>query len=411
MNPLGNRSRAEELARLLEGAVAGPASGTSGYAVLASRLRAVSPGLDEGFAPGAEFRAALRQRLLAVASVQAATAPAATTAPRSALDAARAWSQTWQAQRRLALTAGAMAAVVGFTGVGIASSRSLPGQPFYGLKRVAEGVQLDLAGSDTAKGTKHLEFAATRLREVQALADGASELALGSPGTPTAAGLALSSSVSRHIRTTLKAFDSETRRGRTLLEGVYRRTGKVGPLRVLSTFSTQEKHRLARLLPALPASAAPAAQASLDLVTTVGSTADQLLAIGTCTAGCNPDGAGPVLPDQPAPVPGASASPSGDNGVEPCTCPYASPEPSTSPSDEPTPTPAPSPSDEASGSPSPSPKPTPSPTPTPTPLLPLPTDLPTILPTGLPTILPTKLPPLPLPTILPTLGPLDAILP
>ena len=70
MNPLGNRARAEELARLLEGAVAGPTATTGGYAALAARLRAVSPVLQDTTALRPEFRTQLRQRLVAVATVQ-----------------------------------------------------------------------------------------------------------------------------------------------------------------------------------------------------------------------------------------------------------------------------------------------------------------------------------------------------
>jgi hypothetical protein len=405
MNPLGNRARAEELARLLEGAVAGPASATGGYATLATRLRTVAPALDDAFVPRAEFRAALRQRLLAVAAVHGGAVEAPAAPQGGALEAAVAWSRTWKAQRRIAAAAGAMAVVVGFTGVGIASTRSLPGQPFYGVKRAVESLQLDLADGDTAKGTKHLEFASTRLREVRALASGRSELAAGSPGTPLAGGSAFGGSVSERIRTTLEDFDSETRSGKVLLERAYRRTGKTEPLKVLSTFSTQQQHTLTALLPDLPVGATAAAQSSLDLLTSVGTTADQLLAIGTCSAACDPSGAGPLLPVQPAPSPGTSASPgTDDNGVPPCGCgqPAPTPEPTTEPSPEDTGTPTPEPTPEPSSTPSPSPSPTPSPTP----LLPIPLPLPTILPTDWPTVLPTDLP-LPLPTITPLLQ-LDA---
>ena len=69
------------------------------------------------------------------------------------------------------------------TGVGVAATRSLPGQPFYGLKGVGEDLQLKMADGDTAKGTKHLEFASTRLREIRALAHGEGQLSLGAAGT------------------------------------------------------------------------------------------------------------------------------------------------------------------------------------------------------------------------------------
>ncbi len=409
MNPLGNRSRIEELARLLDGAVAGPGSATAGGAALAGRLRALAPSLDNQAAPRPEFRAALRQRLIAVATVQAANPSAhAELAERpKALDSAVSWTQSRKAQRRIGVTAGAMASVVAFAGVGIASSRSLPGQPFYSLKRVSEGAQLDFASGDTAKGAKHLEFAKTRLREVQALADGDGMLSLGTSGTPIAGGLVASGSVAGHIVDTLEDFASETRDGQTLLERAYRASGKTEPLTILKAFASTQQDALTTLLPSLPSATKAQAQEALELVFTVGSSANELLALGTCGGDCNPDNGGPVLPSEPDPSPGATATPSGDsNGVPDCNC-GPSPEPTVAPEPGVTPEPTDSPSPSPSASPSPTmtstSSPSPSPSPSPTSPLPVPTDL---LPTGLPT-----LPPLPVPTNLPTGLPTLPVLP
>jgi hypothetical protein len=394
MNPLGTRARAEELAALLDGAVA--VGIPSPYAALATRLRA----LDSGAAPRAEFRAALRQRLVAVASVQGAVTAAGPYAepiarPR-AFGSALSWTQGWPAQRRIAVTAGAMASVIALTGVGVAATRSLPGQPFYAVKRFGEGFQLDLASGDTAKGTKHLEFAATRLREVKALAHHDGSLSLGTAGTPVAAGLAFGGSTDARIADSLHDFDNETKAGTDLLTKVYRQTGKPAPLRIITTFSNQQQAKLTALLPVLPAAVQPQAETSLALVTKAGTQATDLLALGTCGGSCYPGNGGPQLPAQPVPTPGVTATPSGpaDNGVPPCTC----GQPSTAP--QPTVAPAPQPTD--SGSPSatatPEPSSAPSPSPTPTPLLPVP------LP-SLPVPVPTPTLPVPLPSVpaLPTL--------
>jgi hypothetical protein len=412
MNPLGTRARVEELARLLDGAVSGPQSLTVGHAALATRLRAVAPALDARLTPRSEFRAALRQRLLAVAAVQADAPLAAPLTRPKALDAAVTWSQTRRAQRRIGVTAGAMAGVVAFTGVGIAASRSLPGQPFYSLKRGAESVQLDLAHGDTAKGTKHLEFAATRLREVRALAHGDGELSLGlGSTTPQAAGGAFGRSLERKVLDTLSEFDSETTSGRDLLEKAYRATGKQEPLRILTSFSTQQGVRLRSILPDLPAGSQASAERSLTLLTDVGATADQLLELGTCSASCAPQSGGPTLPTEPVPTPGTTAlpgTPSDDNSVPPCVC--QGPTPGTTPAaqteDGATSTPA-----AEEPSPATSTEPTPQSTPTPG-LLPIPLpvplpSLPVVLPTALTTLLPTALPTLPplLPTAVPSLLP------
>jgi hypothetical protein len=404
MNPLGNRARAEEFARLLEGAVSSSGASTAGLVSLAARLRAVAPGLDEAVALRPDFRAALRQRVVAVATVQGPAPDLVDTpapARASAADRVLAWSRTWTAQKRLAAASGAMAAVVALTGVGVASSRSLPGQPFYSLKRASESLQLRFADGDTEKGTKHLEFAATRLREVRAMALGDHELAVApTGGAPVAGGVA--ASLQQRINDTLEDFDAETRQGRTLLESVYRRTGKTAPLKVLSTFATQQQHRLATILPELPAGSSATAQKSFELVVTVGNTATQLLIIGTCNASCDPEAAGPELPVEPEPTPGTSAGPGTDdnNGVPDCSCgrPTTAPEPTQEPTEEPTPEPT------DSSTPTPSPSPSPSPTPTGG-GLPLPIPLPTILPTLPPLPVPLPVPlPTDLPSILPSLG-------
>lgn len=396
MNPLGTRARAEELAALLDGAVAGPGTLTAPYAGLAVRLRALAPTLEAVASPSADFRAALRQRLVAVATVQGA-APTAYAEPSARpLAGAVSWTQSHRAQRRIGVAAGAMASVVALTGVGVASTRSLPGQPFYGVKRFSEGIQLDLASGDTAKGTKHFEFAATRLREVKALAHDEGSLSLGTTGTPVAAGLG--GSKSDHIAQALRDFDQETRAGSALLTKVFEKTGKPAPLRLITSFTTQQRSRLSALLPSLPTAVQDQAESSLQLVASVGTEATGKLALGTCGGACYPGNAGPALPAQPEPTPGATATPSDpadNNGVPGCSCgeptlapsPTEQPAPQDTPSSEPTPTPTPTetPTDE--------PSPSPSPSPSESPLLPVP--LPT-LPVPLPT-LPVPLPTLPVP--------------
>ncbi len=410
MNPLGTRSRVQEFARLLDGAVSGPTTLTAGQAALATRLRKVAPGLDAKAVPRAEFRASLRTRLVAVATVQAATLADAPVQATRALESALTWTQTRKAQRRLGVTAGAMASVVAFTGVGIAASRSLPGQPFYGLKLGAEDVQLRFVSGDTAKGSKHLEFAATRLREVTALTHGDGAVALGSlSGDPVAGGLAASGSTQRRINETLAKFNTETKSGRALLVHAYRTKGASEPLRILQTFSTTQRTSLIALLPDLPAGSKADGEASLQLVTDVSSTVNQLLSIGTCGGSCFPQAGGPTLPTEPAPSPGATASPSGgsqDNNVPPCTCVTTEPTPEPTPAVEPTASSGPTNGPTANPTDSPTSTPAPSASPSSRVPLPVPTD---VLPTALPTTLPT-LPPLPIPPV-PSLPPLSSVLP
>jgi hypothetical protein len=417
MNPLGSRTRAEELALLLDGAVAGPGSLTAPYASLATRLRALAPALEAQLTPRPDFRTALRQRLVAVATVQAANPTASAygepVARQKVLDAAVSWTTTRKAQRRMGALAGGMAAVIAMTGVAVASSRSLPGQPFYSLKRASEGLQLDFTSGDTAKGTKHLEFAATRLREVRALAHGDSALSLSDGTHLVAAGLAFGGSLNKRITDTLADFNSETDTGTALLTKVYRKTGKPTPLRIITSFTSRQRTQLSDLLPSLPTAVRPEAQHSLTLITQVASEATDLLALGTCGGSCYPGNSGPTLPTLPVPTPGVTAAPTDsatpaddNNGVPACSC-GSAPTPDDTPTEQATATPEPG------VEPTPDDQPTPSMAPTPAPTQPvIVIVVPTIPGLPLPTILPTEIdipvPPLPgLP--LPTLPPLPLV--
>jgi hypothetical protein len=300
MTPFGTRTRAHEFARLLdEGRTNGPTttSAQAPHAALALQLRAAGTAQAPSTAPRAEFRDALRSRLVAVATVQAAQAAATPLAVRAAPRLRR--------QQGLAVAAGAMASVVVVAGVAVAGSRSLPGDPFYGVKRGTEALELATAGSAFDKGSRHLEFAAARLREVRGLTLGR-DRALAMSGTgPQAAGsgydVALDGSLDRRVRDTLADMDSETRLGNALLTAASRDLHRDTGLLLLARFAGQQARDLHALLPDLPARTRPRAQASLALVSTVGAQADRLLTTGTCATVC---------PTAPAPAtPGTTGSP------------------------------------------------------------------------------------------------------
>jgi hypothetical protein len=393
MNPLGTRSRADQLHRALEGGVVRTADAdTMRYATVAGRLNGLGADLSIAATPRAEFRAALRTRLVAVAGVQAVTTSEAAPARTRGLESAVSWSQSRRAQRGMGLAAGAMASVVAVAGVAVAGSRSLPGDPFYSVKRGGEALELRTAGSDVAKGSKHLEFAAERLKEVRALTLGRDAAFAGSPSQPLAAG-ALGGSLSSRVRGALSDMDAETRKGSDLLTGAYHASNNDAPLEILSRFAGQQSRQLTELLPSLPGATRDRAEVSLALVSSVAVQASQLLAVGVCTGQCAPSQAAPSLPPAtggPAPQPAPTA-----NTDAPCGCPPAAVPTRTS---DPQPSPQPT---EPSSSPAPSPTTKPSPTPTSPAPIPvpvpsaLPTPLPTVLPTVLPTIIPTPLPNVP----------------
>ncbi len=285
MTLLGVRSSAEELARLLE------ESGGAQTVPVIARLRSARPALEALAAPRAEYRSALRNRLVAVASVQApvASVQSPVASVQAPVAAPKGRPTTRRVPRRIGVTAGAMASVVAFVGLGVAGSRSLPGDPFYSLKLSAEELQLGLASGDDGRGAAHLEFAATRLREVKGLRYGRQVLSLGPFGSSRVlASSAGSDALTRRMETAMSDMDAETSSGRRLLERSFRASHRQEPLRLLMSFSEQQDGALSQLMPALPLLARSRARRSLELVRRVGSDAAALLAATGCTGTCSP---------------------------------------------------------------------------------------------------------------------------
>jgi len=342
---LTTRARADEFARLLDARGRTDDPTLAPLVALAGALGGAAPAV----APRPEFKAALRQRLVAVATVQGVGAPAPSPAAR-----VRELGSSWRLQRRVAIAAGAAAAVTAVAGVGISASRSLPGDAFYGLKRAAESAQLAAAQGEEAKGKRHLEFARTRLAEVRGLVDRGQALPTLVPGAPNAAGIAPRSSETSRITSTLHDMDDETRAGATDLMNVYRASGSVEPLRALDTFTQQQYADLLALLPSLPLQAQSQAKQSLSLLHTV--------AVDTVTL---TRVAGSTGTPQPTPRPDTTSAPTPTSSQGGGTDSSGSPAPSsTAPSSQRQTTPT--------GVPTIPPLPT---------SVPVPTEIPTILPT------------------------------
>lgn len=355
--------------------------------------------------PDPAFRDALRSRLVAVATVSPLAPPVPTVAERL-----REWSAGWRVQRSLRTATAGLATVVAISGIGLAGSRSLPGDAFYSVKRASEDVQLALARGDVARGVRHLQFARARLQEVERLS-GYHPLA-SATGTAADAALFDSSRASR-IGATLRDMDKQTDAGARLLTTAYLVHHDAGALRTLNSFSSTQASRLQGVLSTLTAQEQPPAINSLSLVLNVQARATVLLGSTLMQPGA-PGGPatsalGPIISTLPTPSaatrshrpvkPAPSAvstggqrtvgnqetgGPQGGN-AQPAPAPSPSSAPSSggqtsSPSPAPSPSahPAPSP---ASPSSSPSPSPTPSPTPAPI-VIPVPLPVPTVcLPT------------------------------
>jgi hypothetical protein len=369
MMPTPGNRRAAQFAALLDAPARTDDPELAPYVALAGALRVVP--VVAG--PTPEFRDALRQRLVAVASVQGVGQP-----QQGAVARMRAAGITWNFQRRMAVVAGAAAAATAIAGVGIGASKSLPGDAFYGVKRTTENVQLALTTGQEAKGKRHLEFAQTRLNEVESLVGRNSALTDFMPGQVGALGHLSVQAKTSTIVATLQEMDSETRAGAEDLLAAYADSGKAEPLRALDTFTRSQFGDLRDVVPALPTEAQPRAERSLSLLTVVADRTRQAALGGANAAGGSPGGSGGA--GQPSEQPSTSATPSRTRT------------PSTAPPGD-------------SGSPAPATSSTPglptipNPAPTDVPTIP---SLPTILP--LPTKLPSTLPPLPGLSELPLLG-------
>lgn len=131
-------------------------------------------------------------------------------------------------------------AVGSFAGVAAASAGALPGDSLYGMKRGLEGLQLDLAGSDSERGALLLDQASNRLGEAQGL--------MGRGGSPTA----LSPDTVEQVRRALDDMHAEAIKGRDLLRSVYRSNGSLDPMRRLAGFAAGEDGRWTELQGRLP---------------------------------------------------------------------------------------------------------------------------------------------------------------
>jgi hypothetical protein len=389
---------ADDFAAALEGGtLAGREPALASLVALAEQLRAIP------LATTPDFRTSLRQRLVAVGTV---AEPLVIPAPG---DRAREWVSGWQVQRRLRTLAGTMAAVTAVAGVGLAASRSLPGDPFYSVKRGAEALQLNLARDNVAKGEKLLQHANTRLHELARLVD--APLVEAAPGMPVQAA-ALPASLTDRVRSTLRDMDEETLDGTQKLTSAYLATKDEKPLHIVLDFSADQRVGLRGLLNELPADAQPDAQSSLALLDSVHDRAQDLLDVGVCDDSCPTTAPSvPTTSGTPQPTPQAAPTPTrtpdeDELGPVPCSCATSTPAPPGSGApDEPTVTPtdntSPDPQPSTSESPSPTPSATPSPSEEPDPV-----DLPSPVPSPVDSAVDDLVRALnsALPTPLPTLG-------
>lgn len=327
-----SRRRAEDFARALEDGLAPDPTATALFA-LSDELAAMPLG------PAAEFRSQLRRRLVAVAADPPPRLVRTDLAER--LDDLL---TGWRGQRRLAFAAGMLAVVLLVGGIGLLGSRSIPGEPFYGVKRAAESVQMATAHGQLAKGHRHLEFAATRLREVSSLIDRNNALVAAGPTGAVAGRIALGARTTRLVVDTLSAMDQETVAGTRDLTEYWRESGQQLPLNALDTFADGQQARLTAVLPALPVSARVPGLRALALITSVSDRAQALIDQAPCDASCRAIAGGATMSggfDALGPLPCLAICPgSGGTQAPAATITTVSPTPVSPLSPSPTPSPA-----------------------------------------------------------------------
>ncbi|MFI6098785.1 DUF5667 domain-containing protein [Lentzea sp. NPDC051213] len=181
------------------------------------------------------------------------------------------------ARGRLAVAAAAvLCLLMSLGGMSVLLSRdALPGDPLYGVKRTAEGASLGLTFDDESRALKHLEFAASRMTEMETLAE-------------------RSSTASDHL-TALADMDADAVEGARQLT-TYATSSDERALPSLRDWALAQYMKLGTLRPRLPGEAGPHADTTMWLLASIAQRAHDLAARTGCAqvAGSESDSLGPL---------------------------------------------------------------------------------------------------------------------
>jgi hypothetical protein len=272
--------------------------------------------------PRAEFRAELRAQLVAITprivaeSAEARTAllePVADAPARARKAAGARHADGFVARLRgvrlgrpLTIAASLVTAFVVLLGGAVYMSRkALPGDALYGLKRASERVELATAGSATEKAKDHLDFAATRAREVQSL------LARDSKGSDPAA-TKLDPGTARLVASTLGSADSDVTAASVLLGNQAVSKGSTAPLTTMTKWAPGQLDRLRDIAALMPSGALQTrTESSANLVAAALTRAETLAPKVACS--CLQSTGTDTL----GPVPCTTCPPAGGPGTDP----------------------------------------------------------------------------------------------
>jgi hypothetical protein len=149
--------------------------------------------------------------------------------------------------------AAALCLLMSLSGMSVLLSRdALPGDALYSFKRTAESAELGLTFGDQPKALKHLEFARSRVDEIEIMAAQADAAGNWSAGQDN------------FIRA-LNDFDSDATAGARLLTSLAI-SGQANSLLALRSWAEQQKNRLSAIRSALPLPASVRLDSTLELL-------------------------------------------------------------------------------------------------------------------------------------------------
>jgi len=266
--------------------------------------------------PDAAARDRMRERIMAGLAAEefapSSDGPAttATVVPMSRVRRMRSAAAGVQG-RLLVAAAASLCLLAALSAMSLVLARdALPGDALYSVKRSAESAELGLTFGDEPRGFKHLQFATSRVDELEALA------ARSSPDGGNAASFV----------TALQAFDTDAAAGSRLLIETATNSGG-SELTVLRGWADQQRLRLDGARATMPDRAATRTNGSRDLLARVGARAAALelrLPCLTVTSGSRdeigllPAGGvcelAPIGPSGQAPPPTSANRPTRPNG-------------------------------------------------------------------------------------------------
>lgn len=229
----------------------------------------------------ADSRDRIRRRLVAMAAVQRPLAPSQPAAWRQ--------SPARRPQRRAAVSAGVLAALLAVLGFGSAARNALPGDPLYRLKAVAESAQLATTSGKMARGERHFSFASLRLTEAQRLLERGNARALvgSSPRPGLSVAAAAATRTPPAVWTALGEMSDHTIAGTKDLTEAWKASGDLRPLNLLTTHTTKAWPLLSTTIGSLPEHDQYSALSSLHVLQAATSRAETLKKINvTCDVAC-----------------------------------------------------------------------------------------------------------------------------